>query len=351
MDHLLKQHFETIQFHTGRVEKLILYILNLCVVPRSYSPDPPDVDDPLLVSRVKKTSSQAFQLLKTTLDALAKLCADIRKIYCNAEEEVLALLPHSFGSTEGADPSSFSLLPLKPVGESNYNCDGEEVQEQVEDVEPKVSSKNASDKQPEITYPKKSPETPHVTNEPRTGNPKSSLKKSRKKLLGENKLIARMSDTKLNDVALLNAIISRSKEVPNGDDTHLYDQGQTEGLQDSSMPFNPHPCCFCRKKFRGTGKISPSIMNRDADTRSRAKLTVQGDVVPQFTTKKIDRFKERKQSLMTDLEKSADQSSNSSSVFCSWVCVKRWTVMCCPMQYKYQSEMLIDMVAGYSVKI
>lgn len=159
-----------------------------------------------------------------------------------------------------------------------------------------------------------------------------------------------MSDTKLNDKALLTSIISRSKLDSPG---HSIDM-QSEEQEDTTSAWNLYPCCFCKKRFRGTGKFSPSVINRDADVRSRAKLTIQKEdakAVISHARRKIDRFKERKEALMSDLERSGDLSSNSPPAFCSWVCVKRWTVMCCPMQYKYQSEMLIDMVAGYSVKI
>jgi hypothetical protein len=37
--------------------------------------------------------------------------------------------------------------------------------------------------------------------------------------------------------------------------------------------------------------------------------------------------------------------------FCSYECMKRWTIFYCPVQLKYESEILIDMVAGYSVRI
>jgi hypothetical protein len=48
---------------------------------------------------------------------------------------------------------------------------------------------------------------------------------------------------------------------------------------------------------------------------------------------------------------SSHPAPHHDAIFCSYECMKRWTVFYCPIQYKYESEILIDMVAGYSVRV
>jgi hypothetical protein len=331
-----------IEFHAERIEKIILYILNLCVVPRSILPDPPEVDDPMVVSRVKKASSQAFQLLKTTLSALANLCGDVRKIYCNAEEEISLLLRKSMSSKEVEGASNL-----------NRTCNEHDEFTGIVDETVSISCCIEEHRESDETHkrPNETPQSQEVRHEMKV----SQKCRPRRKLTTENKVIARMSDTKLNNRTLLTSIINRAKQDAGG----IVEEKAASPDQNSEeiLPWNKKLCCFCGKRFRGPGKLSPSITNRDADVRSRAKMAIQQDKAGvSYVNKKVNiallKFGDSKKALLADLELStADHSSNSMAVFCSWVCVKRWTVTCCPMQYKYQSEMLIDMVAGYSVKI
>ncbi len=312
------------------MEKLIIYILNLCVVPRTAIPDPPDNDDPLMVARVKKASSQAFQVLKAALNALAKLCGDIRKIYCNAEEEVM-------GTMKLEQPHDESLAKEGTANGDNFDRNGENLQ--IEQL--RLRGDDHQMNLGESTEP----------------NGINKSKKLRKLMFNtKNKIVARMSDTKLNDKAILTAIISRSREKSTITVDDSLPSSSPEIDLDKAKPFNKSPCCFCGNRFRGDGKLAPSITNgtRDTEVRLRAKVAVKNHKMQsQKVSNKIDTmgdFQEKKQELLTNLEQSTT-NENAIHVFCSWVCVKRWTVMCCPMQYKYQSELLIDMVAGHSVKI
>lgn len=125
--------------------------------------------------------------------------------------------------------------------------------------------------------------------------------------------------------------------------------------------WNPLPCSYCYNPFLGEGKYFPSTLTKDEEII---------DKVNQKLMKKYPKLYRRnpsKRSLQpTDgeeddldppevifLKKLRDKKSLDSikKPFCSWECLKKWTVAYCPLQHKYQKEILVDIAAGYHVEV
>jgi hypothetical protein len=473
---------------------------------------PPEKDDPLMVERVKHTSTKAYQLLKTALGIFGQICTEIRRIYCNADADVERFFVDSrkFQKSERVKPAesksptraqhgngnkaslgssspvvrpttaptkmqshtslhpevriikddddgladdddheedvlyeedaaaASSSMPKSRRSSSFAESVGEEIDDlphessshqhhQEEELDEEIAAAESANEASEIESDHDQHHHHHNNNNSNSGSgsgvrkksssvintsyseskagksqagyesytddtdhddqqrqqqsgTKSKKKTSKKKkakrkkqivkaFLDKNELmLAKMPDTKMQEKYILDTILAdHSRQVVHNNHNHKHntnheDTSSPSNLQDRSQTaeeekWNKYPCCYCGKRFRGVGKIPPSIANTDKAVRDRAKSRAKKEhsLYADFQHKVTlgDDYSTMRRTFLQQIEESTKSSSshNTDKVFCSWVCVKRWTVHCCPMQMKYQNEMLIDMAAGYAVPI
>mmetsp|Transcript_25370 Transcript_25370/g.27727 ORF Transcript_25370/g.27727 Transcript_25370/m.27727 type:complete len:1598 (+) Transcript_25370:138-4931(+) len=77
-----------INFHKDRVEKMILYILNICLQPKLLHPITTS-EQTLLQNRIFKASLQAFDFLKVGLLSISSICQKVREIYCSPDDKIM----------------------------------------------------------------------------------------------------------------------------------------------------------------------------------------------------------------------------------------------------------------------
>lgn len=122
-------------------------------------------------------------------------------------------------------------------------------------------------------------------------------------------------------------------------------------------PEEVHRCYYCKHKFMGLGKVLPeNIKQKDKEVKDRIWNTLSNVPkrnLPNYNKKvKLDeyQFPHLYNDFVSKVHDSSERSQHSR-MFCTWKCLKRWTLQCCPMQFKYQNELLIDIAAGFQVSI
>eukprot|EP01031_Cornospumella_fuschlensis_P030037 gene30037-36275_t len=92
LDSIRDAHIETIDFHMKRVERWILYLLDMAMQPSKDNPLEPPKEDVVNINRISKAAKQITEFLRNALAGFAQVCAQIRESYNNVDSEVRRML-------------------------------------------------------------------------------------------------------------------------------------------------------------------------------------------------------------------------------------------------------------------
>ncbi|RYH19289.1 hypothetical protein EON65_26280 [archaeon] len=92
LDSIRDSQIEAIDFHMKRVERWILYLLDMAMQPSRDNPLEPPKEDVVNVNRISKAARQITEFLRNALAGFAQVCAQIRESYNNADFEVRRML-------------------------------------------------------------------------------------------------------------------------------------------------------------------------------------------------------------------------------------------------------------------
>lgn len=460
-----------------RVERMILYVLELTVAPSKLDNMRPPDQDVGTVARVRRASKQVTEVLRTALSAFAHLCSEIRRLYGNADQEVRRMLQEARSARFQARPSSPSRAQSRgasakrkasaktkvkadqrpssappaasmrlsqghlqlismtgdggghdggeasPLG--SYDSDFEElpragqipqkisrattatsIPEAVEGEEldaPAASYSVAETEVEEDVHDNVSPvgqyeddfvnaasieiEAPadqrdasgqeaDIRNKPSRSKGKRSKRRKEKLPVGsalkDELAVAKLQDNKLNRKSLLNELIKPSndmapKRVPSPKRMsrlrshlqHVREQSSSIEVQqgqemDDAARTQSKPCFHCNQLFYGKGKTMPRLSDQAGDSWQRAQ-----EDAARSRPRLLDPLKrvrlgadvfDLSKTFLAKLQLSAERIVDGDPVFCSWLCVKKWAIGSCPIQHRYQTEMLINMAAGTIVE-
>lgn len=110
LESMCDAQLQSIDFHLKRVERTIYYILDLTVSPSKTDFMKPPEEDAPTVSRLKRAAKQVTEFLRAALAAFASVCHEIRKVYCNADQEIQRMLNDGKMIKPSAPP--FVAVPL-----------------------------------------------------------------------------------------------------------------------------------------------------------------------------------------------------------------------------------------------
>lgn len=92
LDSMRDAHLNNIEFHLQKVERLIIYILQLTVSPVHGSQALPQADDWDLLKRIEKLMKQAHEMYRNGLLLISNICDDVQRVYVHAEDEIKMML-------------------------------------------------------------------------------------------------------------------------------------------------------------------------------------------------------------------------------------------------------------------
>jgi hypothetical protein len=457
LDSMRDSHLATINFHLGRVERMVLFIFDLTVSPRKTSLLQPPVEDMLTVARLKRASKQVNGFLRSALAALSQICHDIRNVYCDADKEIKRLLSEckSITSPTAAQPKeavkrsqsarksakskkrSFTasshpassnaveaLIDHFPAPQRDFQQ--ATIKSYASDFEESVNRSLVSGKLSNVTSSSipedirdmlqagsdeelgqvEAEEEGNLTSyaedftkpaslvlelKPLLTDAKDKPKKHQKKravlpssaMLQEELDVLMMTDNKLNRQVLLHELLPRpsSAQPPRHDSqpssakpiskvhatlVRQLSEGSRYSTdfeladgddQDSEAMFFPaaHSRCFhCDEMFQGQGKTMPRLGCDDGSwQKAQEHVSQSAALFPNYVNKVtlgMEDVFDLSKTFLAKLQQSAHRVSEGTPIFCSWRCVKRWALGGCPLQYRYQTEILINTAAGHIVE-
>lgn len=126
--------------------------------------------------------------------------------------------------------------------------------------------------------------------------------------------------------------------------------------EQNDQPLPPIRMCFhCYKEVTGKGVHVPKLA-----TSGKESWLVAHNDLSKTNSRYPDHLRkveigaeifDLSKTFLSKLQASARNVSQGEPVFCTWECVKKWALGHCPLQHRYQTDILINMAAGYLVDV